>query len=303
MALSIWHNPKDGTGRQHFASALMEAVVKCKMYESIGHVGINFVSGRTRPGFFNVLRVDGIYYDQPRLSNNSSIAKSILSHDLVVYQSNFSKHMAEKMLGVAARRSGVVFNGTRMAPVPLGPRLPVVVASARWRPNKRPRAIAEAFLMAKRELGIPHKLHMIGSIEEKYRIVNPAVVYRGDMSHDGMRSILAEASLMVHICHIDSCPNSVVEGLRMGVPVLCNNIGGTPELVDKSGFVADIDKPFDFMPIPDMKHVGDRSVDVDVLSGYIKEALSTTIYVDRPDLDIAFCADRYLQVIKDAMQS
>jgi glycosyltransferase involved in cell wall biosynthesis len=44
----------------------------------------------------------------------------------------------------------------------------------------------------------------------------------------------------------------VVESLCAGVPVVSNNVGGTPELLRAVGlerFICDIDKPYDYTPI------------------------------------------------------
>lgn len=303
MGLKIWHHPSSGTGRDHFAKALMSAVDANRLDLGLENVGINFIHGNVKRGYFNVLRVDGVYYDRPRLGQNVPIKRSIATHDLVVYQSEFSKEFAERMLNVKARRSCVIHNGTSMSPMADSKRMPIVVASARWRPNKRPRAIASSFAIACDDLGLDADLHIVGDVERSSMIVHPRIKYRGSMEHSDMRLLFASARLMVHICHLDSCPNSVVECLRMGVPVLCNNIGGTREIVRSSGTVVQIDKDFDFMPISDMDQVGDESIDCTLLAHGIKAAFESANPVVRADLDIARCAQRYVKEIKHAMQS
>jgi glycosyltransferase involved in cell wall biosynthesis len=301
--MTIWHSPAAGTGRDHFAKALMSAVSERKLDDGLEKVGINFIHGNAKRGKFNVLRIDGVYYDQPRLGQNIPIARSIASHDLVIYQSEFSRHFAERMLNVKARRSCVIHNGTSMRPIVDSQRLPIVVASARWRPNKRPRAIAEAFAMACNHMGLDAELHMVGEVDSSSVVVHPRIVYRGSMEHGEMRKLFSTARLMVHICHLDSCPNSVVECLRMGVPVLCNNIGGTKEVVGNSGSVVPIDRDFDFTPIAHMRQVGDDSVDKGVLASAIKKAYENYQPICRDDLDIARCAEKYIREIRHAMQS
>ena len=46
----------------------------------------------------------------------------------------------------------------------------------------------------------------------------------------------------LHLCHIDSCPNIVLEGLCSGLNILCSNLGGTKELVQNDGIVLKADK-------------------------------------------------------------
>jgi glycosyltransferase involved in cell wall biosynthesis len=303
MGLKMLHSPAAGTGRDHFARALMSAVSEGKLDNGLGKVGINFIHGNIKKGNFNVLRVDGVYYDHPRLGHNIPIARSITSHDLVVYQSEFSRQFAERMLNVKAKRSCVIHNGTAMNPIHSSERIPIVVASARWRANKRPRAIAEAFAIACDQMGLDAELHMAGDVDRTSTVSHPRIRYRGSMNHGDMRTLFSMARLMVHICHLDSCPNSVVECLRMGVPVLCNNIGGTKEIVGDSGMTVPIDKEFDFTPIAHMSQVGDDSVDRMKLANGIKKAYEESVPVSRDDLDIARCAERYVREIKYAMQS
>lgn len=303
VGLKIWHRPSSGTGRDHFSKALISAIESSRLDSGLGNVGMNFIHGDVKRNHFNVLRVDGVYYDRPRLGQNDPIKRSIATHDMVIYQSEFSREFAERMLNVKARRSCVIHNGTSMSPMVGSERMPIVVASARWRPNKRPRAIASSFAIACDDLGLDAELHIVGDVECNSMIAHPRVKYRGSMGHSDMRLLFASARLMIHICHLDSCPNSVVECLRMGVPVLCNNIGGTKELVGSSGVVAPIDKDFDFLPISDMGQVGDGSVDHALLARSIKAAFERAEPVVRDDLDIARCAQRYVREIRHAMQS
>lgn len=303
MGMTIWHKPSEGTGRDHFAKALMTAISSRRLDDNLGKVGLNFIHGDVKRNHFNVLRVDGVYYDRPRMGQNAPIARSIASHDLVIYQSEFSRNFAERMLGVKARRSCVIHNGTAMRPSPPCARGPLVIASARWRPNKRPRAIAEAFALACDHMGLHSELHMVGDVDHRSRISHRNVKYRGSMGHGDMWALFSTARMMIHVCHLDSCPNSVVECLRMGVPVLCNNIGGTREVVGDSGFIADIDKEFTFEPIADMSQVGDSSIDIELLAQAISDGYRNAVPVVRDDLDIGVCAERYVREIRNAMQS
>ena len=53
---------------------------------------------------------------------------------------------------------------------------------------------------------------------------------------------MEQADYQIHLCHIDSCPNIVLEGLSCGLNVLCSNLGGTKELVKDDGVVLNVDE-------------------------------------------------------------
>jgi glycosyltransferase involved in cell wall biosynthesis len=87
----------------------------------------------------------------------------------------------------------------------------------------------------------------------------------------------------------------------MGMPVLSNNIGGTPEIVGKSGLVINIDNPFDGRPLVSMSQVGDDSVNIELLADGIVQAWESRRFEERMDLTIDNCARKYIQEIRNAM--
>jgi len=299
MGVDIWHNPSDGTGRGHFANAFLRSVRDGDLDRGLGKVGINFIHGKTRKGYFNVLRLDGVYYDLARMRMNDPIRRAIETHDLVIYQSSFSKIFAEKMLGVRARKDCVIHNGTGMAPCEKTcEREDIIVTSSRWRTNKRPKAIARAFVHASDDLGMIAKLVFVGDVDPSSRICHPNIDYVGSKNHDDIRNLYHRAKLMVHVCHIDSCSNSVVEGLRMGLPVLCNNIGGTRELIGENCMISNIDREFSFRPVANMDQVGDDSIDHRILGSDMNSALKKCYIKYREDMSMTSCAVKYVEAIR-----
>jgi glycosyltransferase involved in cell wall biosynthesis len=49
---------------------------------------------------------------------------------------------------------------------------------------------------------------------------------------------------MVHLAWLDWCPNTVVEGLASGLPVLCSHNGGTKELVKDDGIILELEEDY-----------------------------------------------------------
>lgn len=304
MKISVARNLKGAIGWQVFLRQLLKDMstrysVRVVDQRSPSDIHIGIIGDKRKKRSANIWRVDGIYYDRPRIERNQSIARGIKSADGVVYQSRWSMKMVHEMLRIKGKQEVVIHNGS----IPFSNNIKinkrgydkVWVACAHWRPNKRGEAIIDAFLCAKKKIDARVGLFFVGEYGG-----NPAedVIFMGKRSRKEIGSILASSDYMVHICHIDSCPNSVVEGLLSGLPVLCNNIGGTPEIVQEDGIILPIDRPFSFKPVKSMKNVGSRSVDVELLSKGMLQMMQKKWLVHRSDLLIKFCSKKYYDFFK-----
>jgi glycosyltransferase involved in cell wall biosynthesis len=244
-----------------------------------------------------VLRVDGIYYDREREGMNRAIKTSMDRANAVIYQSSFSKKMIKQMIGLSKCHSAVIHNGIdRSVYASLQKQKQsdhTFISCAHWRINKRPKEIARAFLDANIT---GSTLHIVGEVPKDMIIRDPKILYRGALGRREVLQAFKDADYMIHICHIDSCPNSVVEALGAGLPVVCNNISGTPEIVGTSGIVADIDPEFDFRFVKDMNSL--PRVNMAKLTEAIRQITTANIVVDRPDLDIRTTAKEYVRVFE-----
>lgn len=209
----------------------------------------------------NVLRLDGVYIrDWPEYNwrkQNKPIKVSFDAADGIIYQSNFSKVLCEKYLGKTRAPHAVIYNGADpedYKPVSSKGCRPFFLAVANWRIFKRLGDTIESFLLADLrdtdlvivgdvvEAGIGDKL-------EKYR-KNPRIRFLGELSQEKLIPYYVSCIALVHISWIDNCPNSVVEAICAGKPVICGNVGGTKEIVQESeGLVLDIDEDYDLEPI------------------------------------------------------
>ena len=103
---------------------------------------------------------------------------------------------------------------------------------------------------------------------------------------------------MIHLCHVDSCPNVVIEGISCGLNVLCTNLGGTPEIVGNNGVILNVDKMWEgkYLPSP-KKFPLDTLNRSDVAKGIIKLMRMRTT----PDItifDINKVASKYAKIIR-----
>jgi glycosyltransferase involved in cell wall biosynthesis len=59
-----------------------------------------------------------------------------------------------------------------------------------------------------------------------------AVTFTGRVDNEAMAALYRDADLMLNPSKVDNMPNSVLEALASGVPVVSTNVGGVPFLVD-----------------------------------------------------------------------
>jgi len=83
------------------------------------------------------------------------------------------------------------------------------------------------------------RLSIAGSGPERERLqalalslsLGDAVVFTGRLERAAMAGLYRSADVMVNPSRIDNMPNSVLEALASGVPVVSTNVGGVPYLV------------------------------------------------------------------------
>lgn len=266
-------------------------------------INIITVSGSLKKRSFNVVRIDGVYYDVSRIRQNESIKRSITRADAVIFQSNWSKVFATRMLRIVPKISKVIYNGADPSEFDI-PKIETgfkktFVACAHWRPNKRLPTIVKAFLKAREILKENIGLIILGKSDIPK---GNGVVPIGKVTQQRVRLYYASSNYCIHICHLDACPNSVVEALVSGLPVICNNIGGTPEIVGDSGVIVKLDSPFDFKPIKSMSSVSRTPNDVNILADGILLACNKSWNIKREDLFIQSIANQYLSFFKKCLE-
>ena len=286
-------------GRQGFLAMLadeLEKNHKCRIVDekSSADIHLNSISGNVKKGAINFLRVDGIYYDHERLSKNKSIVKSAKSHNHVIFQSMFSKMNFEKITGTSVS-SSVIFNGAqRRAQSSPEENNIIIGCSAKWRVNKRLDGLISAIGMARSKSGKDIRLKIVGDPD----CAIPNFCFStGHIDNKMVQKELSSCSCFAHICHIESCPNSVVEALVCGLPVICNNIGGTRELVGNDGVISEIDS-WDWKPIANMQQTKMNQSQISRLSDDMIKIVGFKNRVVRDDLLMEKAAENYFNLFK-----
>jgi len=200
------------------------------------HVHLSLVRFSRETSLPKVVRIDGVYYDLDRdyEQKNFLIRDAHYLADAVIYQSETAKVMCKKYLG--QRKSGsiraIIHNG--VAENWCGKFVEHegfnIVVLAKWRRHKRLQETIETFLACLDS--IPGtKLHILGKLHDNKRIKHPDIKYYGMLGEKSMRSIFVKGDLSIHLSKKDACPNSVVEAIGAGMPVITTNAcGGSTEM-------------------------------------------------------------------------
>jgi len=203
-----------------------------------------------------IQRLDGIWFKNLNefQTKNVGIKACYNQADHVIFQSQFDQKMVTHWWG-QRQSTSIINNGIIIDPIKdpkkLAPEIldlrtkhdKIFCCSANWHGQKRLTKNVELFRHLKNFY--PNScLIVMGS--------NPTmspgsdVFYTGNLPHDMSDQILAISDWMIHLAYLDHSPNSVVEALAQGTPVICSDSGGTRELVGDYGVIVKEDSEYDF---------------------------------------------------------
>ena len=242
-----------------------------------------------------VLNQNGVFYpgwyDKDWKSKNKEMSIYYKYADYVFWQSNFCKKSANKFLGLRDGSGEVLYNA---------------VDTDYFLPKKRNKTNRFSFLMTgnfsekslytientiqglafSRKLGLDSDLYIAGwsekpstifEIAKRYNI-SKNIFYLGYYNQNEAPKIYQSADAFVSTKYLDPCPNSVIEALSCGLPVLYSASGGTPELVDsKSGIGLKVKESWtDKNIIPNPKKLGEGMVKIYENHNFFKQNARNT---------------------------
>ena len=267
-------------------------------------IELGFISFKSKNAKKRILRLDGVYYQSNQVSMNLEIKESIKKADAIIYQSEFSKSMVKNMVLDTNVPDCVIYNGTDLSKIKTV--IPFkkyaktqFVMCADWRNTKRPISTVRGFCKWIKDNKIKDaKLVIIGDFSKYKNEISSQyknnIILLGNVKNSEIFSILKSSDFMLHLCFIDSCPNSVVEGISCGLPVLCTNLGGTREIVGDYGHVINCDS-FNFYPIE--KVLDNISPDI-VASGINNLCSKNYNNINIKNLDINTVVDKYIKFME-----
>ncbi len=253
------------------------------------------VSSRAK---LNVLRLDGLIMNTrwDHKAKNKKILKSIKQSDAIIYQGGFCKDAYEKFLKVTKTPYKIIPNG--VSPSEFLSRNPdnYFLANCKWRPHKRLKVIVKSYLKAL-DMGLDADLMITG--EPDYKLKHPRIKYLKWQSREEIRELLSGAISSLHLTWLDWCPNSMVEAIVAGCPIIYTKSGGQTELGEGSGIgIEDTQWEFNLIDLYDPPKVNRDDIAKALL---YMEKHKEEKYPVRSDLDIKTTCDRYVNFFKELL--
>ena len=78
---------------------------------------------------------------------------------------------------------------------------------------------------------------VLSDIPKKEIIKSRRIKYLGMQNPFLAKQIISNSRALIHMDCYDWCPNIIISAMADGVPVICSNYGGSPELVKKNGII------------------------------------------------------------------
>lgn len=244
-------------------------------------------------GVITVLRVDGFSYPDlydnetysraenrrereftaDRIRTNFQVQMGLKYASKVVFQSDFSRSMANKWLYNRKNHYSVAYNGVDVdffKPCSQNKINSYHVISIAG--NLRDVDILECSLLTFERLlhsdyGENVRFRIIGSLTEQTDLflneflenelaLKEVIELTGAVDINKLAEIIPKSSVLLHLTSADACPNVVLESLACGVPVVCQGFGGQVEIVGDAGIVIDSGKKYDYS-----RHVAELASD------------------------------------------
>lgn len=315
---------KVGGGAGNFLGRLNQAIENSGDAEVVGSmnifqdIGLYSSVHQGLPWAPYVLRLDGVYFDRLEThgSNrnlNKKIYRSIDKARGVIFQSVYCRELVETHYGHLDVPNVVILNGARVQHRRIAARKKAgfeqgrnrtIICAAKWRKHKRLEAVIE--VVRKLNKNGEYELVVLGEVNEG-RVNDSFVTYVGQVPYDSISKYFEKADLFLHLCWLDSCPNAVVEAITHGLPVVCSNQGGTPEIVSATngGMISKCDDTVDYTRLVDLYNP--PMPDIDEVASSVQYVFknygSVLNRMNFSEVDIALTAGKYLAFCKQIINS
>lgn len=240
----------------------------------------------------NIVRLDGLIMNSRwnYKFKNKAIKKSIRLSDGVIYQGEFCREAYLNFLHVDKTPYAIIPNG--VSPNEFCPRevKNYFLANCKWRPHKRLKDVVKSYLRSLK-MGVTADLIVTG--EPDFKHSHPKIKYLGWVGRNKLKKLLAGAIASLHLSWLDWCPNSMVEAIVAGCPVIYTMSGGHPELGIGSGIgVKDTEWEYNVIDLYAPPPIDRDSV---AEAMFFLENNKNRTYPKRDDLDISVVCDKYLK--------
>lgn len=233
---------------------------KAKRYgiRTIGRIGGFYV-----PAYFNANTYTPPYQDR-RLTDekkafNKQLADDLSEYDHVIYQSTFTKNMCDQYLWKRNAAFSIIHNGVdtkRFYPSENKKGPLTLINAGTMRHEYIFNTLLPVFCELQKKI-TDIRLIIAGTMDtacsviyDEYRYKYPElfqkqVTYLGAVPNDKLPEVYRMADIYIHPRAGDWSPNSMIEALASGLPVVCAQWGGQSELIADAG-IAVTAKPWDY---------------------------------------------------------
>ena len=230
--------------------------------------------------FFNKVKIpiihnqNGVFYEgwygNGWEKENEKISYQLHKANYVFYQSQFSKDCSDKFLGIRNGPSEILYNAVDTSVFSpnkkkeLGSELKILVSGKYQEHLYYSLEFALNILNLLLTNNIKAKIEFAGhydpevikkifKLANKYKI-QENIKFSGVYKQEEAHLIYNSADIYFYFVHQSNCPNSVIEAMSCGLPVLCTNTGGLPEIVsNNTGVCLETKKSWERPFIPNLE--------------------------------------------------
>ena len=227
-----------------------------------------------------VLNQNGVFYagwyagDWNEQNRRMSLAYHQADH--VFWQSEFCKRCADHFLGIRNKHGEVLFNAvdtSRFCPSlskPMRPFTFLVTGKIGRHLEYRLKSTIEGLATA-RKYGLDARLVIAGWLEDPIGAeaiatqygVGDYVQFTGSYSQSDAPKIYQMADAYVMTKYLDPCPNTVLEAMACGLPILYSASGGVPELVGShAGLALPVIEDWEQIHVPSAQAIAEGMISI-----------------------------------------
>jgi len=277
------------------------------------NIQLSFVRFGIHTNLPKILRLDGIYYDSATDYNNRNLAISN-GHQIadgIIYQSIHSSMMCGKYLGKKKNlvSTKIIYNGIdpNWCGSPIEHDGINIAVANKWRRHKRLKETIELFIEFLK-IKPNSMLHIFGRLHDNIEIKHPKIKYYGQVEREKLIDIYRKTDFTLHLSKRDSCPNSVVEYIGAGIPVITtNNCGGATEMCKLTEGCIIIDNDGDYNNLDPVSHYQEswnilpKNVKNDILDAMILLANEKRRVQIPKELTAECMANEYIKYMEDVI--